>query len=192
MISLWEHHASSSSNWASAGANAGDLVWDGWIPTGSPGSQTKSSELALALADLWKWGQASWLNLLHHLCDLGQVFAASEFEGRSRTVRPVTSLLLLSFGFLLWQDAEITLFTWTCHVLGPRCRKARSLAVRSCGGVRFLWWGGGMLKLMKLLEKRTQKRSREISSSLLPSLALNLLEKAGLCSSSPFGLKLSW
>ena len=144
MISLWEHHASSSSNWASAGANAGDLVWDGWIPTGSPGSQSKPSELALALAGLWKSDQASWLNLFHHLCDLGQVFAASEFNGRSRTIRPVTSLLLLSFGFLLWQVVEITLFTCTCRMLGPRSRKARSLAVGSCGGVRFLCqWGAG-------------------------------------------------
>lgn len=167
-------------------------IWYG-IPTGSPGSQTKPSELALALADLWKSDQASWLNLFHHLCDLGQVFAASEFNGRSRTIRPVTSLLLLSFRFLLWQVVEITLFTCTCRVLGPRSRKARSLAVGSCGGVRFLRGvGGGCWSWWNCWKSGLRREAGRSSSTSLPSLALNLLEKAVLCSSSPFVPKLSW
>lgn len=50
------------------------------------------------------------------------------------------------------------LFPSTCHVLGQRSRKTRSLALRNHGGVKFLQ----MLKLMKLLEIWTQDRSMEI------------------------------
>lgn len=154
MTSLWEHHASPSSNWALAGASVGVLVCDGWLSTGPLGSQTKASELALALL-------ASENQLLHpgqvssivSLCDLEQVFAPSEspMEGLYQSW---TSDFYC--GKLLQEE---TIFVhvhlpWT----GTEKQNSSVPGLRSNGGVKIL----GMLKLVKPLERWTEHRSMEI------------------------------
>lgn len=53
------------------------------------------------------------------------------------------------------------------------------------------WWGG-CWSWWNCWKGELRREAGRSSSTFLPSLALNLLEKAGLCSPSPFVLKQSW
>lgn len=159
MISLWEHHAPPSSNWASAGANAGVPVCDGWIPAGSPGSQTKPGELALASADLWKSAHAFRLNLFHclSLCDFRQAFCCFWVQWRELNCISYNLISTPNFycGKLLQGETAFVHMRLPCA--GTE-KASKALGLKEHVGVKFL----GMLKLMKLPERWTQNRSMEI------------------------------
>lgn len=82
MTSLWEHHASPSGDWASAEANAGVLVCDGWHPAGSPCFPALTRCIGLS----FDWLQLPGLCILPSpaccLSDLEQVSAASGSPGK--------------------------------------------------------------------------------------------------------------
>lgn len=154
MTSLWEHHASPSSNWALAWASIGVLICNAWLPTGPLGSQTKASEPALALLtsenQLIHPGQVSFIV---NLCDLEQVFAASE-SPMEALYQSWTSDFYC--GKLLQEETIFVHMHVPCT--GTEKQNSNVPVLRSNGGVKIL----GMWKLVKLLERWTENRSMEI------------------------------
>lgn len=179
MTSLWEYHASPSSNWALAGANVGVLVCDGCLQVGSPWLPNQGKWAGLSFGSLKT--SSSWPNLFLCLSLWPWASLCCFWVSSGGTVWPILSLPVLNFWFPLWQIVlRRNHMCW--HAPAMCWTENRRAWPLGHGRVKAL----GMLKLVKLLERRTENRSIDRDPlPLLCNLWLSIISWIKLASVPP-------